>query len=136
MPPPRSPPQGLSHDRHEPTIGLVLDCQDPTALAEFWAGALDYATVGDASAYVMLLPNGRPGPKLLLQQVPEPKTTKNRMHVDIDAVDIEAEAARLEALGALRVQPEQLHEHGTSWILMTDPVGNEFCVCDGGVGQH
>jgi predicted enzyme related to lactoylglutathione lyase len=118
-----------------PTIGLVLDCQDPAALAEFWSAALDYVNVGDAGAYVVLLPNGRPGPKLLLQEVPEPKTTKNRMHLDIDAVDIEAEADRLESLGAQRARPDALHEHGTNWILMTDPEGNEFCVCDGGANQ-
>jgi predicted enzyme related to lactoylglutathione lyase len=118
-----------------PTIGLVLDCRDPTALAAFWASALHYVNVGDAGAYVMLLPNGRPGPKLLLQQVPEAKSVKNRMHLDIDAVDIEAEASRLEALGARRVEPDQLHEHGTNWILMADPEGNEFCVCDGGANQ-
>src|SRR5262245_26607001 len=115
-----------------PTIGLVLDCLDPAALADFWAAALDSVNVGGAGAYVMLLPDGRPGPKLLLQQVPESKSVKNRMHLDIDAVDIEAEASRLEALGARRVEREQLHEHGSSWILMTDPEGNEFCVCDGG----
>jgi hypothetical protein len=117
-----------------PTIGLVLDCADPAALASFWASALDYVNVGDAGAYVVLLPNGRPGPKLLLQRVPEPKAAKNRMHLDIDAPDIEAEAARLEGLGARRVQPDQLHEHDTNWILMEDPEGNEFCVCDGGAG--
>ena len=111
-----------------PTIGLVLDCNDPASLAAFWAGALDYVNIGDAGAYVMLLPNGRPGPKRLLQQVPEPKTTKNRMHLDIDAVDIEAEATRLEGLGARRVNDDPIHEHGTNWILMTDPEGNEFCV--------
>jgi predicted enzyme related to lactoylglutathione lyase len=118
-----------------PTIGLVLDCHDPTALADFWAAALDYVNVGDAGAYVMLLPNGRPGPKLLLQQVPEAKSVKNRMHLDIDATDIEAEAARLEALGARRAAAGPVHEHGTNWILMTDPEGNEFCVCDGGTNQ-
>ena len=118
-----------------PTIGLVLDCHDPVTLATFWSAALDYVNAGDAGAYVMLLPNGRPGPKLLLQQVPEPKTTKNRMHLDIDAADIEAEAVRLESLGARCVQPEELHEHGTSWILMADPEGNEFCVCDGGAAS-
>jgi predicted enzyme related to lactoylglutathione lyase len=115
-----------------PTIGLVLDCQDPTALAEFWGAALGYVSVGEAGAYVMLLPDGRPGPKLLLQHVPEPKTIKNRMHFDIDAVDIEAEATRLQGLGARRVSGDQRHEHGSNWILMADPEGNEFCVCDGG----
>jgi predicted enzyme related to lactoylglutathione lyase len=118
-----------------PTIGLVLDCQEPARLADFWAAALDYVSLGEAGAYVVLLPNGRPGPKLLLQQVPEPKTVKNRMHLDIDAVDIEAEAARLEALGARRVTDDQFHEHGSHWILMADPEGNEFCVCDGGTGS-
>lgn len=115
-----------------PTIGLVLDCQEPARLADFWAAALDYLSLGEAGAYVVLLPDGRPGPKLLLQQVPEPKTAKNRMHLDIDAVDIEAESTRLEALGAVRVADDQIHEHGTNWILMADPEGNEFCVCDGG----
>jgi predicted enzyme related to lactoylglutathione lyase len=115
-----------------PTIGLVLDCHDPEALAEFWAGAIDYVNVGEAGVYVVLVPDGRPGPKLLLQRVPEPKTVKNRMHLDIDASDIEAEAARLEALGARRLAGEQKHEHGSRWILMADPEGNEFCVCDGG----
>jgi predicted enzyme related to lactoylglutathione lyase len=118
-----------------PTIGLVLDCQDPIALAEFWAPALGYVSFGEAGAYVVLFPDGRHGPKLLLQRVPESKTAKNRMHLDIDATDIEAEATRLEALGAHRVADEQIHEHGTSWILMADPEGNEFCVCDGGSGS-
>lgn len=117
-----------------PTIGLVLDCQDPLALAEFWAPALGYVAVGVAGAYVMLYPDGRAGPKLLLQQVPEAKSVKNRMHLDIDAVDIEAEALRLEALGARRVADDPVHEHDTNWILMADPEGNEFCVCDGGAG--
>ncbi len=116
------------------SIGLVLDCADPGRLAEFWASALDYVNVGAAGAYVMLLPDGRPGPKLLLQRVPEPKTAKNRMHLDIDAIDIEAEASRLEVLGAHRVRGDTMHEHGTTWILMADPEGNEFCVCDAGAG--
>jgi predicted enzyme related to lactoylglutathione lyase len=57
------------------------------------------------------------------------------MHGDIDAVDIEAEVTRLEGLGARRLAGDQLHEHGTNWILMADPEGNEFCVCDGGANQ-
>jgi predicted enzyme related to lactoylglutathione lyase len=118
----------------QPTIGLVLDCADPNALAQFWAAALDYAVVGEAGSYVALVPNERPGPKLLLQRVEEAKVVKNRMHLDIEMPDIEAEAARLEAHRATRVQPETHSEHGTTWILMADPEGNEFCVCDGGAG--
>jgi predicted enzyme related to lactoylglutathione lyase len=115
-----------------PALGLVLDCTDPLRLAEFWAPALDYVSVGEVGSYVALFPNGRPGPKLLLQRVSEPKVAKNRMHFDIEVPDIEAEAARLVALGAQRVQPETLSEHGTTWVLMADPEGNEFCVCDAG----
>jgi len=121
-------------DTPTPGIALVLDCADPERLAKFWAPALDYVDLGMAGSYAVLLPNGRPGPKLLLQKVGEPKTVKNRMHLDVETPDIEAEAARLEALGARRVQDEHLHEHGTTWILMADPEGNEFCVCDSGTG--
>ena len=120
----------MTHDGTN--IGLVLDCADPVALAEFWAPALDYVSIGEVGSYVALFPNGRPGPKLLLQRVDEPKVTKNRMHFDIEVADIEAEAARLIALGATRGQPDTLSEHGTTWILMTDPEGNEFCICDAG----
>jgi predicted enzyme related to lactoylglutathione lyase len=116
-------------------IGLVLDCHDPHALAGFWSEALGYACLGEAGSYVLLLDPEDRGPKLLLQGVPEAKAVKNRMHLDIDAVDIEAEAARLETLGAQRVESQPMHEHGTNWILMADPEGNEFCVCDGGQSQ-
>jgi predicted enzyme related to lactoylglutathione lyase len=113
-------------------IGLVLDCADPSALADFWSAALGYTPLGGAGSYVLLVDESGVQPKLLLQGVPEEKAGKNRMHLDIEVGDIEAEAARLEVLGARRVASEQMHEHGTSWVLMTDPEGNEFCVCDGG----
>jgi predicted enzyme related to lactoylglutathione lyase len=116
-------------------IGLVLDCADPTALADFWSKALGYTTLGGAGSYVLLIDETGVQPELLLQGVPEVKAGKNRMHLDIEVADIETEATRLEALGARRVAAEQMHEHGTSWVLMTDPEGNEFCVCDGGQGS-
>jgi predicted enzyme related to lactoylglutathione lyase len=115
-----------------PGLGLVLDCADPVTLAEFWGPALDYASVGEVGSYVALFPNGRPGPKLLLQRVEEPKVTKNRVHFDIEVPDIETEATRLEDLGATRVSAAAMSEHGSNWVLMADPEGNEFCVCDGG----
>jgi hypothetical protein len=71
-----------SHDPVTSAIGLVLD---PVALGAFWAPALDYASAGEFGSYVALFPNGRPGPKLLLQRVAEPKAAKNRMHLDIEA---------------------------------------------------
>lgn len=122
----------MTTDRPSPRFGLVLDCIGADRLAQFWAAALDYINVGSAGAYVALYPRQGDGPKLLLQRVTEPKTAKNRMHIDIDANDIHAEADRLTGLGAQRVTDSTTHEHGTTWILMADPEGNEFCVCDGG----
>ena len=103
-------------------IGLVLDCHDPQELAAFWSEALGYVNLGEAGSYVLLMDGDGQGPKLLLQAVPEAKAGKNRMHLDIDAVDIEAEAARLEALGARRVA--QVH----TWWVLEAPTGHRFCV--------
>jgi predicted enzyme related to lactoylglutathione lyase len=80
------------------------------------------------------VPDGRPGPKLLLQRVPEEKATKNRMHLDIETPDIDEVADQLEALGGRRMRSDVQMEHGSRWIVMADPEGNEFCVCDGGQG--
>jgi predicted enzyme related to lactoylglutathione lyase len=113
-------------------IKLVLDCPDPPALAPFWAAALGYVVVGSLDQYTLLVPDGVPGPPLLLQKVAEAKTTKNRMHLDVEVPDIDAEAARLEQLGARRLDAETISEYGHCWILMADPAGNEFCICDGG----
>ena len=120
-------------DEPSPTrFGLVLDCDDPQRLAEFWSDALGYANVGAAGVYVALYPRHGTGPKLLLQRVTEAKTTKNRMHLDIETPDIQREAKRLTGLGAHRVTNSTCTEHGSTWILMADPEGNEFCICDNG----
>jgi predicted enzyme related to lactoylglutathione lyase len=119
------------------TIALVLDCADPDRLASFWSEALGYTNAGSVGQYVALMPpRGSGAPKLLLQRVSEPKVAKNRMHFDIEHPDIETEAARLTQLGARRVREDVRREHGTSWILMEDPEGNEFCVCDDGAGSR
>src|SRR5918996_6537078 len=103
-------------------LGIVLDCEEAETLADFWAQALRYRRIGSAGSYVLLLPpEGHAGPQLLLQQVPESKSGKNRMHFDLHTPDIDAEASRLVALGASCVQDEHLSEHGSSWILMHDP---------------
>ena len=113
-------------------MGLVLDCTDPEKLAEFWGPALGYQRLGAAGSYVLLRSPDPALPKLLLQRVPEAKTVKNRMHLDIETPQIEDEATRLEILGARRVSSGRQCEFGTTWILMEDPEGNEFCICDGG----
>ena len=114
------------------TIGLVLDCSDPQTLAEFWSAALGYRNVGSAGTYVLLVDEAGNQPKLLLQQVTEPKQVKNRVHFDIETPAVDEEVARLEALGAVRLQAEAIEEHGNRWVVMADPEGNEFCVCSAG----
>ena len=113
------------------SLELVLDCADAQRLAQFWTAALGYRRLGSAGSYVALVPLEGDPPKLILQQVAEPKTAKNRMHLDMLAPDIEAEAQRLVELGAERLRVEPVVEHGTRWIVMADPEGNEFCVCQG-----
>ncbi len=119
-------------DRPTARFGLVLDCADPQRLAEFWAAALEYVSVGSAGSYVALYPRDGSGPKLLLQRVEESKASKNRMHIDIETSDIQVESDRLIALGARQVCDGPCTEHGSTWILMADPEENEFCVCDNG----
>ena len=112
-------------------LGLVLDCTDPDRLAAFWSQAIGYTTLGGAGAYVMLVDPDGSQPKLLLQRVSEPKAVKNRMHVDIETAHVDDEVERLERLGATRAEDPRT-EHGTRWVVMHDPEGNEFCVCDSG----
>jgi predicted enzyme related to lactoylglutathione lyase len=110
-------------------LELVLDCQDPDRLASFWAAALGYHRYGSAGPYRSLLPDDGDGPKLILQAVDEPKSAKNRMHLDLRVPNLEAEEARLAALGAVRTREELIEEHGSCWVVMADPEGNEFCIC-------
>lgn len=114
------------------TFGLVLDCADPDALAQFWSEALGYLTLGGAGSYVVLVDADGKQPKLLLQRVDEPKSTKNRMHFDIETPTVDEEVARIEVLGAKRMRADAIEEHGSRWVVLADPEGNEFCVCNAG----
>lgn len=112
-----------------PHLVLVLDCADPQKLSEFWAPALGYEVLGEAGSYVALVGKDPEGAGFLLQLVPEPKQGKNRMHLDIKTPDVEAEVERLVGLGAKRLSDSPMEEHGSLWVVMADPEGNEFCVC-------
>jgi predicted enzyme related to lactoylglutathione lyase len=116
----------------EASIGLVLDCADPEALAGFWSQALGMNRIGAAGNYVLLLSPSGVLPKLLLQRVDEAKAGKNRMHLDIDSPDVDGEVARLEGLGARRLEADARTEFNSRWVVMADPEGNEFCVCNAG----
>ena len=115
-----------------PRVEIGIDCQDPTALAPFWSAALGYA-VGDMDAagdYLDLVPpSGSAAPVVYLQRVPEPKSTKNRLHLDLYTPEAESLIARLETLGAQRSGDPRSGSEGGWWQVMVDPAGNEFCVC-------
>ncbi|WP_432936468.1 VOC family protein [Kribbella sp. CA-253562] len=110
---------------------LIVDSRDPGRLARFWAEALDWVISHDEDPeWVVEPPEGSREdcvvPDLLFIKVPEPKTGKNRLHFDVRPEDQAAEVARLEALGATRVEVGQGDDR--AWIVMADPEGNEFCV--------
>jgi predicted enzyme related to lactoylglutathione lyase len=116
-------------------ITLNLDVGDLDRMEAFWCAALGYRRRGAVNQYRAFVPESGDGPKLILQQVPEPKTVKNRLHLDLDhdaTFDVDAEVARLIALGATR-QSDTITELGNDsrWVVMADPEGNEFCVCAG-----
>jgi catechol 2,3-dioxygenase-like lactoylglutathione lyase family enzyme len=117
------------------TLGLVLDCADPYKLAELWSAAIGYSTFGGAGNYVLLVDADGRQPKLLLQRVDEPKSAKSRMHGDIETPHVDEEVARLEKLGAGRIVGHAIEEPGNRWVVMADPEGNEFCVCNAGVSE-
>jgi hypothetical protein len=119
---------------------LVFDCRHPASLARFWAAALDgyqVAPYDDAELArlramgvddpeddpsVLVEPVAGNGPRLWFTRVPEPKTVKNRVHLDLRAADVDAEAGRLVGLGA------RVLETVEDWVVLADPEGGEFCV--------
>jgi hypothetical protein len=139
-------------------IQVVIDCADPRRLARFWATALGYVMQDPPAGFdsweefltaqgvpesewnsknAVVDPEGR-GPRLFFQRVPEPKTVKNRLHLDVNVggpLDtppderrrrVDAEVERLVAAGATRVDEKE--EMGDRWVLLLDPEGNEFDV--------
>jgi len=112
-------------------VDLVLDCADPAKLADFWGAALDYRDYYTDEGISVLVPKEGIASPLVLQGVPEPKSGKNRMHLDIVVDDIEPEIERLVALGARRLDAGVQSLGETLWVRMSDPEHNEFCVCTG-----
>jgi predicted enzyme related to lactoylglutathione lyase len=105
---------------------VVIDCADPRSLAGFWAQATGYAVQSDDEEWASVLGEGDRATRIGFQKVPEGKVVKNRVHVDLGAGDIEAEASRIEALGARRLWVSEDPED--PFIVLADPEGNEFCV--------
>lgn len=106
---------------------VVLDCADADTLADFWSSALGFERGPFDPPYVQLTDPEDRWPILLLQQVPEPKSGKNRMHLDLQVADVHSEVERLTALGATLVDPPH-DDDGFLTAILADPQGNEFCV--------
>ena len=112
---------------------ITIDCHDPRMLAEFWAAVLNWEiTDADDEGVVIELLDGSPAqgliPDILFYKNPDKKTVKNRMHFDLRPEDQAAEVVRIEALGAQRIEIGQSDDDGTTWVVMADPEGNEFCI--------
>jgi catechol 2,3-dioxygenase-like lactoylglutathione lyase family enzyme len=116
---------------------LVVDCHDPERLAAFWCEVLDFKVIDRSEGTVEIgswVPTAEDvrarqlSPTLLFIPVPEGKTVKNRLHLDVSPIDgsTEDEVARLLGLGAAKKDAGQGPER--SWVVMADPEGNEFCV--------
>ncbi|HET8582207.1 MAG TPA: VOC family protein [Jatrophihabitans sp.] len=110
---------------------ITVDCTDARALARFWAAALGWNAYHDDDPEVLVAPSFPPsgGPSMLFIPVPEPRTVKNRMHVDLQPADRgrEDEVARLIELGATVVEDHRTAD-GMGWVWLADPEGNDFCV--------
>jgi predicted enzyme related to lactoylglutathione lyase len=110
---------------------ITIDINDFDRAVDFWSQALGaelepFATTGNSDIVYRRLRLPDSDIRILLQLVSEKKTAKTRVHVDIETDDVEAEADRLEKLGAKRHQ--LMDERGFRFWVMLDPFGNEFCV--------
>jgi len=118
---------------------VTFDCADALTLARFWSAALarpldpkassDFAAIGfagrrDTAGWRPA--DNRGETTWMFVKVPEPKTAKNRIHLDVMTTDPDLEIDRLVGLGATRVR--DMEEYGYTWTVMADPEGNEFCI--------
>ena len=103
----------------------LVDASDPRALGLWWQEALGWVVVNDDPEEFEIRQTADRLPGLLFVPAAEPKTTKNRLHLDFRPDDRDAEVERLLALGATRVDIGQGEQ---TWIVLGDPEGNEFCV--------
>jgi hypothetical protein len=139
-------------------LQVTFDCHEPDRLAQFWAAALGYkiqdppagyktwpeflAAIGVpesewTSASAIVDPEGK-GARIFFQRVPEPKSAKNRVHLDVNVGGghetpleqrrsrVDAEAERLVKVGASIVGG--MEKQGEYWVVLHDPEGNEFCL--------
>jgi catechol 2,3-dioxygenase-like lactoylglutathione lyase family enzyme len=105
---------------------VTIDCAEPQRLAAFWSEVLGVSIQQDYGDFVFLERPAEGGPVLGLQRVPEPRSGKNRLHVDLSGDARATEVPRLVGLGATFVGEHQVP--GFAWTVLADPEGNEFCI--------
>ncbi|HET9849212.1 MAG TPA: VOC family protein [Candidatus Dormibacteraeota bacterium] len=113
-------------------FNITFDCNDARLVAQFWSAATGYELAfidTPGNPFWLVSPRGGQWPRLVFVTVPEPKSVKNRVHLDLmpEKREQEAELSRLIALGARIVDDRRKIGPG-GWIVLADPEGNEFCL--------
>jgi predicted enzyme related to lactoylglutathione lyase len=111
---------------------VTIDCVAPERLAQFWSAALELAIESDFGDFVMLGAPADGGTRIGLQRVAEPRTDKNRIHVDLRGEARATAVPRLQELGASIVAEHEAP--GLAWTVLADPEGNQFCVGESAEG--
>ncbi len=108
---------------------VIIDCRDPHLVAEFWGKVLDWPVIDDDRGLSWMSATGEPTsrPLLVFVPVPEPKTVKNRIHLDVNPSGCE-QADELERLLSLGARPVDIGQGDVPWVVLADPEGNEFCL--------
>lgn len=113
-------------------MGITIDCADPARLASFWSAMLGIAATaehGDEIDWATVGSRFDDQPRLTFQRVPEPKTGKVRIHLDVQVDSIEAGRDLVEHLGGRWSGVRHDYDEGTV-MLMTDPEDHEFCIVE------
>ncbi len=107
---------------------IAIDAVNPQAIADFWCAVLDWQVIEEDDGIISIGGSDAAWPTIDVLQVPEVKTIKNRLHLDLraDRVSTAQELERLRGLGARPVDIGQ--GPGVSWVVLADPEGNEFCL--------
>jgi predicted enzyme related to lactoylglutathione lyase len=116
-------------------VHLVVDAADPPGLARFWSAALGWEVGAEEPSEVVVWPHGYDYPDpgalpLVFVPLPEPKTVKNRVHLDLASASVDQQAAEVGRLLGLGATPADIGQGEVPWVVLADPEGNEFCVLD------
>ena len=116
-------------------VHLVVDATDPERLAHFWSAALGWEIAAADAGESDVWPEGYRYPDpvalpLVFVPVPDRKTGKNRVHLDLATTSPEHQAAEVERLCGLGATRADIGQDDVAWVVLADPEGNEFCVLD------